>query len=233
MVEQLPNLHIVPQTPQLKGIYTTLRDKTSKRQEFIFNVDRLATFLIEKALEFIPTGYKTVTTPVGVEYNGCSINTEVCGVTILRSGGPLENGMRRVLRDPSVGSLLIQSDSKSGETILLHSMLPNSIRERHRAEVTWVFLLDAQIVTSASGIMAIRVLLDHGVREDRIIFVTILAAPRGAYVLNRLFPKVKIVSGGADPNLRPIWIPDNGDDEGRTILCIEPGMGHVGDRYYL
>ena len=61
------------------------------------------------------------------------------------SGGPLEKGMRRVLRDPSVGSLLIQSDNKSGEAILLHSMLPISVRERHRAEVTWVFLLDAQV----------------------------------------------------------------------------------------
>ena len=53
--------------------------------------------------------------------------------------------MRRVLRDPTVGSLLIQSDNKSGEAILLHSKLPVCIRERHRAEVTWVFLLDAQV----------------------------------------------------------------------------------------
>lgn len=53
--------------------------------------------------------------------------------------------MRRVLRDPSVGSLLIQFDDKSGEAILLHSMLPVSIRERHRAEMTWAFLLDAQV----------------------------------------------------------------------------------------
>lgn len=156
--------------------------------------------------------------------------------------------MRRVLRDPMVGSLLIQSDSKSGETILLHSMLPISIRERHCAEVTWVFLLDAQvrpssifmvdlqlalhplpqITTGSSAIMAIRVLLDHGVQEDHIIFVTILAAPRGVHILNRRFPKVKIVTGAADPNLTPIWIPGNGDEEGRNILCIEPGMGHIG-----
>lgn len=53
--------------------------------------------------------------------------------------------MRRVLRDPTVGSLLIQSDGKNDEAILLHSMLPVSIRERHRAEETWVFLLDAQV----------------------------------------------------------------------------------------
>ena len=85
-----------------------------------------------------------------------------------------------------------------------------------------------QITTSASGIMAIRVLLDHGVREDHIIFVTFLAAPRGVHVLNRLFPKVKIVTGSADPTLTPIWVPGNGDHEGRNVLCIEPGMGHIG-----
>ena len=147
-----------------------------------------------------------------------------------------------------VGSLLIQCDEKSGEAILLHSMLPVSIRERHRAGETWAFVLDAQvchlqysaripssrlwpqmqIMTSASGIMAIRVLLDHGVREDRIIFVTFLVAPRGVHILNRVFPKVKIVTGSADSTLTPIWVPGHGDEEGRNVLCIEPGMGHIG-----
>lgn len=85
-----------------------------------------------------------------------------------------------------------------------------------------------QIATSASGIMAIRVLLDHGVQEDRIIFVTFLAAPRGVHILNRLFPKVKIVTGSADPTLTPVWVPGNGEYEGRNVLCIKPGMGHIG-----
>lgn len=76
--------------------------------------------------------------------------------------------------------------------------------------------------------MAIRVLLDHGVREDHIIFVTILAAPRGVHILNRRFPKVKIVTGSADPHLTPIWVPGDGDEEGRSVLCIEPGMGQIG-----
>ena len=75
--------------------------------------------------------------------------------------------------------------------------------------------------------MAIRILLDHGVREDHIIFVTFLAAPRGVHVLDRVFPKVKIVTGSADPTLTPIWIPGNGE-EGRNTLCIQPGMGHIG-----
>lgn len=76
--------------------------------------------------------------------------------------------------------------------------------------------------------MAIRFLLDHGVREDRIIFVTFLVAPRGVRVLNRLFPKVKIVTGSADPTITPVWVPGDGDESGRKVLCIEPGMGHIG-----
>ena len=60
------------------------------------------------------------------------------------SGGPLEQGLQRVISDVPIGSLLVQSDSKTGEPLLFHVKLPNCIRERHRAKSTWVFLLDAQ-----------------------------------------------------------------------------------------
>jgi len=60
------------------------------------------------------------------------------------SGGPLEQGLQRVISDVPIGSLLVQSDSKTGEPLLFHAKLPNCIRERHRAVNAWVFLLDAQ-----------------------------------------------------------------------------------------
>jgi uridine kinase len=63
----------------------------------------------------------------------------------LYRGGPLERGLQRVINDAPMGSLLVQSDAKSGEPLLLHVMLPVCIRERHLAEDTWVFLLDAQV----------------------------------------------------------------------------------------
>lgn len=60
-------------------------------------------------------------------------------------GGPLEKGLERVLSDVTIGSLLVQSDARTGEPLLLHVMLPKSIRQRHLASDTWVFLLDAQV----------------------------------------------------------------------------------------
>ena len=50
-----------------------------------------------------------------------------------------------MINDVPVGSLLIQSDSKSGEALLLQVMLPFYVRRRHLAETTFVFLLDAHV----------------------------------------------------------------------------------------
>jgi hypothetical protein len=53
-------------------------------------------------------------------------------------------GLQRVINDVAIGSLLVQSDSKTGDPLLFQVKLPNCIRERYRAVNTWVFLLDAQ-----------------------------------------------------------------------------------------
>ena len=164
----------------------------------------------------------------------------------MRSGGPLEKGLRRVINNIRIGSLLIQSDQKTNEPLLLHLMLPACIRDRSTASQTYVFLLDAQIGTGAAGFMAIRTLLDHGVQPDHIVFVTFLVARDGGIAaLRGAFPEVKIVCGAVDNVLVERWCEaaqgpevegnEDGDQENemRKFWAIEPGMGQIGDRYYL
>lgn len=83
--------------------------------------------------------------------------------------------------------------------------------------------------------MAIRVLLDHGVRQDRIIFVTFLVARKGGIcVLRKAFPEVKVVCGAVDEGLRETWLEATEGGEGQTeaearkVWVMEPGMGHIG-----
>lgn len=167
----------------MQGIYTVLRDRTSTRQDFIFFTDRLATLLVERAMEKLPYREVTIETPVGAQTKGKAIDVGVCFSAFSRirpvirrastftepmwrdhpsivsarnptksvraqksqiSGGPLEQGLQRVISDVPIGSLLVQSDSKTGEPLLFQAKLPNCIRQRHRAVNTWVFLLDAQ-----------------------------------------------------------------------------------------
>lgn len=82
--------------------------------------------------------------------------------------------------------------------------------------------------------MSIRILLDHGVKEDRIIFVTFLVAQGGGVsVLRRAFPKMKIVCGAVDDEMREGWLEGyealgNPEGHGRKVWLMQPGMGQIG-----
>lgn len=92
--------------------------------------------------------------------------------------------------------------------------------------------------------MAIRVLLDHGVPQDHIVFVTFLVARYGGIVLLRkVFPRVKIVCSTVDDHLSERWLeilevegegirsPELSEEvtQGRKVWVVEPGMGHIGE----
>jgi uridine kinase len=82
--------------------------------------------------------------------------------------------------------------------------------------------------------MAIRILLDHGVKEDHIIFVTFLVAREGGIsVLKRAFPGVKIVCGAVDDEMQEGWLEGykgegNPEGKGRKVWVMKPGMGQIG-----
>ena len=84
--------------------------------------------------------------------------------------------------------------------------------------------------------MAIRVLLDHGVRQDRIIFVCFLIARNGGISLVRkAFPGVIFVCAALDDDLEETWFENTYEGEGqeeespgRKAWVIQPGMGHIG-----
>ncbi len=84
--------------------------------------------------------------------------------------------------------------------------------------------------------MAIQILLDHGIRQDHIIFVTFLVARGGGIsVLRRAFPDVKIVCGAVDDEMEEAWLDLDSDtvdgsqvSSGRQVWVMQPGMGQIG-----
>ncbi|EST07955.1 Phosphoribulokinase/uridine kinase [Kalmanozyma brasiliensis GHG001] len=204
-----PNVILLAQTPQLQSLLTILHDRSTPTSEFTFACKRVGTLVVELATTLLPYKEKEVTIHGGRKHIGHEINVStLCSVSILRSGAVLEPSLRRAFPAMSLGSLLIQSNEEDGEPHLYDVSLPSFIRRRETAEKSWVFLLDAQIGTGAAAFMAIRVLLDHSVPEDQIIFVTLLASSQGGiHALNRAFPRVRIVVAGVDPGLQKLRIP--------------------------
>lgn len=61
------------------------------------------------------------------------------------SGGPLEKGLRRVLEDARLGSLLIHNDEETQEPLLYNVSLPGCLKQKETARESWVMVLDSQV----------------------------------------------------------------------------------------
>lgn len=196
------NVLELSETPQIRGINTLLLDSIVTREEFIFYFDRLAVMLVERALEaglcFSP---RAVVTPAGGHYNGLQMTGEISAVVILRGGTTLETGLKRVIPDCRTGRLLIQTNFRTGEPELHFTKLAEDISTHRR-----VFLLDSQMSSGGAALMAVRVLLDHGVPEDHIVFVTYMAGRMGLNRLMAVFPTIHVVVCTIATDSEPRWV---------------------------
>jgi uracil phosphoribosyltransferase len=207
------NLLVLPLTPQLKVLYTKIRDKNTSRSEFIFSSDRIMRLLIEEALNQLPIKTKTISTPLNSKFIGAEFGGKICAVSIIRAGESMEKAVREVCDKIRIGKILIQRDEKTAKPILFYSKLQSDISKRD------VLLLDPMLATGGSVCKAIEVLLSKGVKQEKIIFVNILSCPEGIKKLQDAYPKVKIVTGFIDESLN-------------SKSYIVPGLGDFGDRYF-
>jgi uracil phosphoribosyltransferase len=116
-----PNVYILPPTPQLSALYTIIRDKTTSRSDFLFYSDRVIRLLVEEGLNHLPVIPRSVETPTGCTYNGVGFEGKICGVSILRAGEAMEQGLREVCRSVRIGKILIQRDEETAEAKLFYS----------------------------------------------------------------------------------------------------------------
>ncbi|WVQ75073.1 uracil phosphoribosyltransferase [Cryptococcus sp. DSM 104548] len=224
---ELPdNALVLPPTSQLQSLLTIIRDEQTQRGDFVFTSDRIIRLLVEEGLNHLPVIPKKVVTPVGEEFEGVAFQGRICGVSIMRAGEAMEAGLRDCCRsgtslsNPSmhaltqVCSLLSVRIGKDEETTLpklFYAKLPDDIAQRY------VLLLDPMLATGGSCIKAIEVLLDHGVQEEKILFLNLIASPEGIKKVCTRFPKLTIITA---------WV-DEGLDSNSYIV---PGLGDFGDR---
>ncbi|XP_076011180.1 uridine-cytidine kinase-like 1 [Genypterus blacodes] len=207
-------LSVMESTPQVRGMHTIIRNKETNRDEFIFYSKRLMRLLIEHALSFLPLKAVSVETPQGGIYEGKRLSGKrITGVSILRAGETMEQALMAVCKDIRLGKILIQTNHDTGEPELHYLRLPKDISE------DYVILMDSTVSTGAAALMAIRVLLDHDVAEDKIFLLSLLMAEMGVHSVAYAFPKVRIITTAVDKEV---------NDQFHII----PGIGNFGDRYF-
>jgi uridine kinase len=198
-----PNVILVERTPQLKGIATILRNVTTPQVDFVFYMDRLTSLLVEKALDCHKFNPVKVKTPDNHMYSGLRSAGAVSAVVVLRGGSCMETGLKRTLPDCLTGRMLIQSNYRTGEPELHYLKLFPDISAHET-----VLLLDPQMSSGGSALMAVKVLIDHGVAEQKIVFVTCLAGKMGANRLMSVFPDMKVVAADIVDDKEKRWIEE-------------------------
>eukprot|EP00164_Ancoracysta_twista_P002545 GFYU01003393.1.p1 GENE.GFYU01003393.1~~GFYU01003393.1.p1 ORF type:complete len:237 (-),score=65.60 GFYU01003393.1:309-1019(-) len=206
------NVHVLRLSAQMKAIFTIIRDTKTSREDFIFYADRLIRNVVESGLAYLPYEDTTVGTPCG-EYEGMTFTGRLCGVSIVRAGESMEMALRQCCKKVRIGKILIQRDEATALPKLYYSKLPEDIANRY------VLLLDPMLATGGSAAKAIEVLMEAGVKEERIIFLNVISCPEGLTWLTEKFPNLIVVTGEVDRCL----------DENKYIV---PGIGDFGDRYF-
>jgi len=188
-----PNLIRLRVTKQIKELQTVIRDKNTSRSDFIFYADRLIRLVVEEGLNQLPYHTEVVTTPTGSAYEGLRYEEGNCGVSIMRSGEAMEQGLRDCCRSIRIGKILIMSDEETHEAKVYYAKFPSDIDRRK------VLLMYPIMCTGKSVVKALEVLRQHNVREEKIVLLTLFTTPEGLHSVLSQFPKVKILTSEVHP----------------------------------
>jgi len=211
-----PNL-VLCQSKAHAALFSKMRDATTSSESFVRYSKRSMRLLAEDTLAEFPAETIDVETPCGPCKGVKAMDpTEICAVSIVRSGDALLEAVRDVEPAVRVGKILIQRDESDPEkkAKLFYSKMPPGV------ENMYILLCDPMLATGGSAKMAIKTLISkHGVDPSKIIFGNMICAPEGLQAMAEIYPEVRIVTVTVDSHL----------NEEKFIV---PGLGDYGDRFF-
>lgn len=183
---------LMPLNDQIRELQTVIRDKETSRGDFKFYADRLIRLVVEEGLNQLPIEKIDVMTPTGHIFKGIRYLKGNCGVSIVRSGESMEQGLRDCCRSIRIGKILIESD-ENNQARVLYAKFPPDIAERK------ILLLYPIMSTGLAVIESVKVLLNHGVKEENLILLNLFSSPRGARLISRTFAKMSVLTSDINP----------------------------------
>lgn len=193
-------------------LLTILRDKNTKTADFRKSADDLALILANEAAEFLPKEKFSIQTPLA-KTAGYKFKNDIILVPILRAGLALLPAFLKTFPEAKVGFVGLKRDEKTFKSHLYYKNIPKTSKNDN------VIILDPMLATGGSLVETIKILLDSGTKQEKIIYVGVVSAPEGIKNLKKNFPKIKTVIAAHDQKL----------NKQKYIL---PGLGDFGDRYF-
>ena len=208
---RFPNLHILDH-PLIVHKLSHMRKVTTSTRTFRELLREIAQLMGYEITRKMPITYEDIQTPI------CKMSAPVLSgkksaiVPILRAGLGMADGLLGLMPSARVGHIGMYRDPETKRPVEYLRKLPT-------AAGRMFVLVDPMLATGYSASAGIEILQDHGVKEEDIHFMALVAAPEGVQVLLDRHPNVKIYVAGLDEKL-------NED------AYIVPGLGDAGDRLF-
>lgn len=193
-------------------LLTALRNKDTSQGDFRLATDRLAAILASEAAELLQKREFPCQTPVG-QATGYELKNSLVLVPILRSGLALLPPFMFYFNKAKIGFLGMRRDETTAKPHQYYQQFPDLEPNDD------VIILDPMIATGGTCTAAIETLRQAGVRDEKILTVSIVASQEGIDFVKSFAPKVHSIVAVIDPTL----------NQNKYII---PGLGDFGDRYF-
>lgn len=195
--------------PLASHILTHLRDRTTKPATFRTLSHRLGLMLALEATRDLPTGVKTIETPLE-EMDGSVLEETLVVVPILRAGLGMLQPYTDLFPNVSVGYVGLERDHNTAIARSYYCKLPP-------VEGCRVICVDPMLATGGSAVQAVQIIKDYGATDIRM--VSIVSAPEGVTAFESAHPDVPVITAAIDRELN-------------ERAYIVPGLGDFGDRLF-
>ncbi len=207
---EFENVYVVDH-PVVVHKLTELRDKSTRPERFRHLLRDVSVLLACEATRDLPVEPREVETSLATT-TGRVVAVQTVVVPIIRAGLGMADAVREVLPDALEAFIGIYRDSETHEPVEYYAKVPPTENGRF-------FIVDPMLATGGTAAAAADLLNRHGVPDDNITFIALLAAPEGISRFRQSHPGIPIYLAAIDERL-------NEHD------YIVPGIGDAGDRLY-
>jgi uracil phosphoribosyltransferase len=206
-----PTLHIVDH-PLVQHKLTWLRKAETPTNMFRSLLREISLLMGYELTRNIPLTLEDIDTPLQKMAAPVLAGRKPAIVPILRAGLGMADGLMELMPGARVGHIGLYRDPETHQPKEYYVKLPEPCGRLF-------CLCDPMLATGNSAAHAVRVMIEHGVEEQNIRFLSLVAAPEGVTVLADAFPGLAIYTAALDEKLN-------------DKAYIVPGLGDAGDRLF-
>ena len=197
--------------PLIEHKLAILRDKKTGTKEFRELISEITLFLCYEAMKDAKLTEVEIETPVAKTKAHVIDENDYVFVPIIRAGTGMIDGIVTMIPNAKIGHIGLYRNEETLKPVRYYYKMPKGIENKQ------VIIIDPMLATGGSGIDAITLLKEDGVKNIK--FLSIIAAPEGLMRIEEVHPDVQVYCAAIDEHLNDVGY-------------IVPGLGDAGDRIF-